>query len=194
MSAIGDSFRQRLKQFSSLINCCTIDWFQAWPDDALYAVANKYLNDMEIEPKYLKNIIDLCRYFHQSVSLISDKFKRALSRHNYITPTSYLELLFSYRKMYEIKRDEALSIKRRYNSGLEKLSYTSEQVKKMQIELGELQPQLEKTAEETVKMLSQIEIESKDVEETRKIVAADETIALERRNKQQQLKMNVKTT
>ncbi|KAL6618330.1 dynein heavy chain and region D6 of dynein motor-domain-containing protein [Neocallimastix sp. 'constans'] len=180
MSPIGDSFRQRLKQFSSLINCCTIDWFQAWPDDALYAVANKYLNDMEIEPKYLKNIIDLCRYFHQSVSLISDKFKRALSRHNYITPTSYLELLFSYRKMYEIKRDEALSIKRRYNSGLEKLSYTSEQVKKMQIELGELQPQLEKTAEETVKMLSQIEIESKDVEETRKIVAADETIALEK--------------
>jgi len=180
MSPIGESFRQRLKQFSSLVNCCTIDWFQAWPDDALYAVANKYLSDMEIEPKYLKDIIDLCRYFHQSVSVISDKFERALSRHNYITPTSYLELLFSYKKMYELKREEALSIKKRYNGGLEKLAYTSEQVKKMQIELGELQPQLEKTAQETVEMLSKIEIESKDVEKTRKIVAADESIALEK--------------
>ncbi|KAL0600023.1 Dynein heavy chain 7, axonemal [Plecturocebus cupreus] len=28
-SPIGDAFRNRLRQFPSLINCCTIDWFQA---------------------------------------------------------------------------------------------------------------------------------------------------------------------
>ena len=28
MSPIGDAFRDRLRQFPSLINCCTIDWFQ----------------------------------------------------------------------------------------------------------------------------------------------------------------------
>ena len=28
MSPIGDAFRNRLRQFPSLINCCTIDWFQ----------------------------------------------------------------------------------------------------------------------------------------------------------------------
>ena len=27
-SPIGDAFRNRLRQFPSLINCCTIDWFQ----------------------------------------------------------------------------------------------------------------------------------------------------------------------
>lgn len=26
MSPIGDSFRNRLRMFPSLINCCTIDW------------------------------------------------------------------------------------------------------------------------------------------------------------------------
>ena len=36
-SPIGDAFRSRVRQFPSLINCCTIDWFQAWPDDALGA-------------------------------------------------------------------------------------------------------------------------------------------------------------
>ena len=25
-SPIGDAFRERLRQFPSLINCCTIDW------------------------------------------------------------------------------------------------------------------------------------------------------------------------
>ena len=28
MSPIGDTFRNRLRMFPSLINCCTIDWFQ----------------------------------------------------------------------------------------------------------------------------------------------------------------------
>ena len=27
-SPIGDTFRNRMRQFPSLINCCTIDWFQ----------------------------------------------------------------------------------------------------------------------------------------------------------------------
>lgn len=28
MSPIGDTFRSRLRKFPSLVNCCTIDWFQ----------------------------------------------------------------------------------------------------------------------------------------------------------------------
>lgn len=28
MSPIGEAFRNRLRQFPSLVNCCTIDWFQ----------------------------------------------------------------------------------------------------------------------------------------------------------------------
>ena len=35
MSPIGDAFRNRLRMFPSLINCCTIDWFQV-TDTALY--------------------------------------------------------------------------------------------------------------------------------------------------------------
>jgi dynein heavy chain len=35
MSPIGDAFRTRLRMFPSLVNCCTIDWFSEWPDEAL---------------------------------------------------------------------------------------------------------------------------------------------------------------
>ena len=30
MSPIGDAFRERLRKFPSLVNCCTIDWFQVF--------------------------------------------------------------------------------------------------------------------------------------------------------------------
>lgn len=49
MSPIGDAFRNRLRMFPSLINCCTIDWFQSWPTDALELVANKFLEDVELD-------------------------------------------------------------------------------------------------------------------------------------------------
>lgn len=39
-SPIGDAFRNRLRMFPSLINCCTIDWFQvlAYAYDKLMSV------------------------------------------------------------------------------------------------------------------------------------------------------------
>jgi dynein heavy chain len=39
MSPIGDAFRNRLRMFPSLVNCCTIDWFSTWPEEALRSVA-----------------------------------------------------------------------------------------------------------------------------------------------------------
>ena len=41
MSPIGAGFRSRCRMFPSLVNCCTIDWFSAWPEDALFSVAQR---------------------------------------------------------------------------------------------------------------------------------------------------------
>jgi dynein heavy chain len=38
MSPLGEIFRSRLRKFPSLVNCCTIDWFQEWPEEALLGV------------------------------------------------------------------------------------------------------------------------------------------------------------
>ena len=35
--------------FPSLVNCCTIDWFTEWPEDALEKVATKFLEDMDMD-------------------------------------------------------------------------------------------------------------------------------------------------
>ena len=38
MSPLGETFRERLRQFPSLVNCSTIDWFTEWPAEALESV------------------------------------------------------------------------------------------------------------------------------------------------------------
>lgn len=46
MSPVGDAFRRRCRMFPSLVNCCTIDWFMEWPEEALLSVAEDTLADI----------------------------------------------------------------------------------------------------------------------------------------------------
>ncbi len=146
MSPIGDALRTRLRKFPSLVNCCTIDWFQSWPDDALTIVARRFLDDVEMDDKVKENCVDMCKDFHQTTRNLSTKFLNDLQRHNYVTPTSYLELISTYKTLLAKKRNEVIKLKRRYETGLEKLDSASAQVAGMQEQLEELQPQLEKSS------------------------------------------------
>ncbi len=73
-----------------------------------------------------------------------------------------------------------MSAKRRYVNGLEKLAFAESQVAIMRKELEELQPQLKIAAEETVKMMGTIEIETKQAEGQKEIVSKEEAIANEK--------------
>ena len=177
MSPIGDAFRNRLRMFPSLINCCTIDWFQAWPNDALEMVANKFLEDQDIEDDVRLQCVSMCQHFHQSVRGLSDKFYDVLRRKNYTTPTSYLELIMTFKDLLGKKRSEILATKRRYTTGLEKLEFAASQVSIMQQELKELQPQLVETSKETELLMVKIERDTVEAEAKKEVVAADEAVA-----------------
>lgn len=43
MSPLGEAFSTRLRMFPSLVNCCTLDWFTEWPEEALIAVGQGQL-------------------------------------------------------------------------------------------------------------------------------------------------------
>ncbi|KAH9276392.1 hypothetical protein BASA83_001085 [Batrachochytrium salamandrivorans] len=79
MSPIGDAFRARLRQFSSIVNCCTIDWFQAWPDDALQAVAKQFLDDANLDEitACIQNIINPK---HQDISKVQKRYAGGLDK------------------------------------------------------------------------------------------------------------------
>ncbi|KAL3667786.1 hypothetical protein V7S43_007337 [Phytophthora oleae] len=156
LSPIGEAFRRRLRMFPSLVNCCTIDWFAEWPDEALRSVADYFLVDIEL-PAQVKS----------------------LRRYYYVTPTSYLELLNTLKKLLNNKRVEVMTMKQRYDNGLTKLMETAEQVEKMQVELEALQPLLKVATIETDALLETISREQKEANATKDIVGAEEKLCNE---------------
>ncbi|XP_008419893.1 dynein heavy chain 3, axonemal isoform X1 [Poecilia reticulata] len=179
MSPIGDAFRNRLRMFPSLINCCTIDWFHGWPSDALEMVAHHFLEDVEMESDIKQKVVEMCKTFQTSVREMSEVYFSRLRRHNYVTPTSYLELILTFKNLLGIKRDEVNTARNRYLVGLEKLEFAASQVSVMQQELTALQPQLIQTSAETDKMMLKIESETVEVDAKKEIVSADERVANE---------------
>ncbi|GCC38553.1 hypothetical protein chiPu_0017068 [Chiloscyllium punctatum] len=188
LSPIGDAFRNRLRMFPSLINCCTIDWFKVWPSDALEMVAHKFLEDVELEYEVRKEVVGLCKYFQESARTLSTKYFSTLRRYNYVTPTSYLELILTFKVLLNKKRHEVDLMRNRYLVGLEKLEFASSQVSVMQKELTDLQPELIKTSAETDKMMIKIEEETVEVDAARELVAADEAVANEAAAAAQEIK------
>jgi len=54
--------------FPSLVNCCTIDWFQDWPQDALLWLARKFLNTIEMEQTVREKCVEMVQYYHSSTA------------------------------------------------------------------------------------------------------------------------------
>ena len=155
-SPIGSTFRERLRKFPSLKNCCTIDWFFSWPKDALTSVARKFLGDVEMDASVKESVVASCGFIHESVRGLSERFKRELKRINYVTPTSYLELILSFKDKLKACRKKVEKQISRYSTGLEKLSFAEDQVSTMQKELTDLLPTLEVAKKDTDALMGKI--------------------------------------
>lgn len=46
MSPVGDTLKTRCRNFPGLVNNVSIDWFTAWPKQALHAVASQFLAEV----------------------------------------------------------------------------------------------------------------------------------------------------
>ncbi|KAF8769940.1 Dynein heavy chain 7 like protein [Argiope bruennichi] len=177
MSPIGNAFRVRLRQFPSLINCCTIDWFQTWPEDALERVAEHYFKDMELKKSMKKNSVIICKYFHVRSQELSNMFASELGRQTYITPTSYLTLISSFKQLLSEKQQETRAAIQRYEGGLSQLEFFSVTITGMQKDIEELQPKLVVAKEEAEAFIEKIKKESADVEKVKAVVNKDEEYA-----------------
>ena len=104
--------------YPAFVSCTTIDWFSEWPNEALLEVAEKYLEDVHLgetkmsivpapgeeapeRPNIRQNVASVFVVCHRSVVDMSARMLFEMRRHNYVTPTNYLELVSGYKKSVE---------------------------------------------------------------------------------------------
>ena len=177
MSPVGSAFRVRCRMFPSLINCCTTDWYDKWPAEALQSVSHQFFSPLELgehRDTILPGLCDMASAIHSSVGAMAERFYAEQKRRFYVTPKSFLELIALYLGALDEKRAEMDVGISRLSIGTKKLNETNEMVQNMQEELAALQPELEKKSAETNVLIEQVTKDSQAAAEKKAKVAVEE--------------------
>ena len=183
MSPLGEAFRDRMRNFPSIVNCCTADWFTLWPRDALISVGRATLDTAEMQEQLgetLEPMVEMFGSIHLSVEDASRNFFESLRRRNYVTPTSYLELLSSFKSLLGMKFSQVNTKRDRLQVGLDKLSSTKEVVATLQKEIEALEPVLVVKSKEVSEMMVVITADKADAEVTKAACEVQEADANEK--------------
>ena len=188
MSPVGEAFRSRCRQFPSLINCCTIDWYMEWPAEALQLSV-----DAVFVPDGARRQRRRFRKIGRSATCASTSTSpsrrlplsstRSSGANSTPRPSRYLELIALYTSLLAEKRDELGTARDRLLNGLLKLDETNEVVENMQEELGELQPELKEKSAATEVLLVQVAKDKEEAAVVEEKVSAEEATAKARRRK-----------
>jgi dynein heavy chain len=171
-SPVGEAFRSRATKFPALVNCTVIDWFHAWPEEALLSVAEKFTKDLDLVNDEVRDaVVRFMPFSFRSVNEASAKILEIEKRHVYTTPKSFLELIKLFSVMLTKTKTELEDGKERYEMGVVKLKETGEVVSKLeedlkvkQVEVEEKKKVADEQAEIVGKEKAKVEIENDKAE------------------------------
>ncbi len=136
MSPAGDSLRNRCRNFPGMVSNTNIDWFFAWPEDALSAVATYFLVNVDIDDELRSPVTDHIVMIHQSVQKYSVDYETMYKRKNYSTPKNYLDFIQNYIKFLQNNRKHIDGLVRRLEGGLATLARAQADTEEMSKELA----------------------------------------------------------
>ena len=72
---------------------------------------------IEMEEKTKMDCVLMVQFFHESTAVWAKKFFKNLKRKYYVTPTSYLELIITFKTLLDEKRREVKASINKYENG-----------------------------------------------------------------------------
>jgi dynein heavy chain len=154
-SPVGEKFRQRALKFPAVFSGCTMDWFMSWPKDALIAVADYYLGAFEVSctPDVKKAVVDSMGVVQDGVGTMCEEYFVQFRRRTFVTPSSYLSFLNSYRTLYTEKKSAIDVLANQMKTGLDKLVEAGQSVSELSEVLAVKEVDLAKANKETEAVL-----------------------------------------
>ncbi|SOV14937.1 dynein heavy chain, putative [Plasmodium gaboni] len=134
-SPISNLYRDRLIKFPSFLSNFSFIYFLPWPYEALVNVSNRFLSDIKIKQDLKKKICEHMAYVHTSTNEMNKKYLEQKNRFNYVIPKTFLEYIYFYKNLLNVKNLEIEKSVERLNKGLLALTSTRENVQLLQKEI-----------------------------------------------------------
>ena len=81
------NLRTRLLNYPGLLNECTIDWFEPWPHEALFKIAEYHLSHLtDMNNHIIYALINI----YESVEVVSEEHWKDHKRRVHVNPKSYI--------------------------------------------------------------------------------------------------------
>jgi dynein heavy chain len=71
-SPVGEKFRDRFVKFPAIFNMAAIDWFLAWPQEALVETAHQLLDNFKIVSENPEGKTELEKFMGAAHTMVSD--------------------------------------------------------------------------------------------------------------------------
>ncbi len=167
LSSLGQAFRVRLRQFPSIVSCCTADWTDKWPEDALYDVA---LINIEEEGLVQERLASLFVEVERTVQEASEQLEKEGGSRAYYTPKNYIDNLAFFNTKLSIQREDIIFLKKKMETGFNKMTEAKNTIKVLREKMEQLEPILIEKSEELDKIISKLSEEEKDVNQAKSVI------------------------
>jgi dynein heavy chain len=166
---VSEKFRARATKFPAVFSGCTMDWYMAWPKDALIAVADHSLGKFEISctAEVKSAVVSTMGVVQDLVGKSCEAYFEQYRRRTYVTPASYLSFLNSYRDLYSSKKKAIDVLSNQMKTGLSKLAEAGESVAVLSEELKIKDVELQKANKETEEVLKTVTAASAKAEKSK---------------------------
>ncbi|XP_075466168.1 dynein axonemal heavy chain 11-like [Ascaphus truei] len=174
-SPVGFTLRARGRKFPALVNCTAIDWFHAWPQDALQSVSSSFVDKLDgVDPQVKTSISRFITFAHTSVNEVSIKYQQNEKHYNYTTPKSFLELIKLYWNLLAKKKNELVHKMERLENGLQKLQTTAFQVEDLKSKLAIQEVELHQRNKDTEALIAKIGQQTEKLNQEKTVADAEE--------------------
>jgi len=97
----------------------------------------KVTTDLSLETHVQRKIVQICKKMHSTALDLASYYQRLENKINYITPSSYLELMYNLSTILQSQRKKLEERRNVYKNGVQQILKTQEYVKQMEISLNE---------------------------------------------------------
>jgi dynein heavy chain len=174
MSPIGETLRVRCRQFPALVDCCTIDWYNPWPDEALYEVAVSIAQEIpDIDQDEVQPVCRVFQAFHIDAINMAADYAKYTGRKIYITPKTMLDLVSLFELLISQKNRETTKIVNVFKKGSTRLAEAKVLIAELEENINKMKPISEQRAIEVAAKTISVNQAALDCQEKEKAIERD---------------------